>query len=165
MMRVSAVVAASENDVIGRDGGLPWHLSSDLKLFKEITFGKPIVMGRRTWESLPNRPLPGRRNIVVSRQTDFSDDGAELAHSIDEALALCAGEAEVYIIGGGQIYADAMDRTNRIYLTRVHLQAEGDTFLPALDEGEWLEIERRSFPKGDRDDAAFTLTVMDRVCS
>jgi len=165
MMRVSAVVAASENDVIGCDGGLPWHLSSDLKLFKEITLGKPIIMGRRTWDSLPKKPLPGRRNIVISRQKGFSADGAELAHSLDDALALCAGEEEVSIIGGGQIYADALEHTNRIYLTRVHLEVEGDTFLPALQDGEWKEVERRSFPKGERDDAAFTLIVLDRVNS
>lgn len=162
-MRVSAVVAASENGVIGCDGGLPWHVSSDLKLFKEITLGKPIIMGRRTWQSLPRKPLPGRRNIVITRQQDFSADGAELAHSVDEALALCAGEAEVSIIGGGQIYADAMSRTDRIYLTRIHLEVDGDTFLPELKEGEWQEVERRSFAKGERDDAAFTLIVMDRV--
>lgn len=165
MMRVSAVVAASENDVIGCDGGLPWHLSSDLKLFKEITLGKPIIMGRRTWDSLPKKPLPGRRNIVISRQKGFSADGAELAHSLDDALALCAGEEEVSIIGGGQIYADALEHTNRIYLTRVHLEVEGDTFLPALQDGEWKEVERRSFPKGERDDAAFTLIILDRVNS
>lgn len=165
MMRISAVVAASENDVIGRDGGLPWHVSSDLKLFKEITIGKPIIMGRRTWDSLPRKPLPGRRNIVISRQTDFSADGAELAHSVDEALALCAGETEVSIIGGGQVYAAALDRTTRIYLTRVHMEVEGDTFLPALKDGEWKEVERRTFPRGERDDAAFTLIVLDRVNS
>lgn len=163
MMRVSAVVAASENDVIGCDGGLPWHVSSDLKLFKEITLGKPIIMGRRTWDSLPKKPLPGRRNIVISRQKDFSAEGAEVVHSVDEALAICAGEAEVSIIGGGQVYADALDQTTRIYLTRVHLEVEGDTFLPELKDSEWKEVERRPFAKGERDDAAFTLIVLDRV--
>ncbi len=162
-MRVSAVVAASENDVIGCDGGLPWHVSSDLKLFKEITLGKPIIMGRRTWDSLPKKPLPGRRNIVISRQKDFSAEGAEVVHSVDEALAICAGEAEVSIIGGGQVYADALDQTTRIYLTRVHLEVEGDTFLPELKDSEWKEVERRPFAKGERDDAAFTLIVLDRV--
>ena len=164
-MRVSAVVAASDNDVIGRDGGLPWHVSSDMKLFKEITLGKPVIMGRRTWESLPRRPLPGRRNIVITRQQEFSADGAEPAHSVDEALAMCAGEAEVSIIGGGQIYADAMARTDRIYLTRIHMQVDGDTFLPELADSAWREVERRSFAKGERDDAAFTLIVLDRVKS
>ncbi|MGB7204468.1 MAG: dihydrofolate reductase, partial [Anderseniella sp.] len=104
-MRVSAVVAASDNNVIGKDGGLPWHVSSDLKLFKEITLGKPVIMGRRTWESLPRRPLPGRRNIVITRNSDYEAEGAELARSVDEALSLCAGEDEVSIIGGGQVYA------------------------------------------------------------
>ncbi len=164
-MRISAVVAVSDNGVIGRDGGLPWHVSSDMKLFKEITLGKPVIMGRRTWESLPRRPLPGRRNIVVTRQQHFSADGAESAHSVDEALAMCAGETEVSIIGGGQIYADAMARTDRIYLTRIHMEVDGDTFLPELADSDWQEVERRSFAKGERDDAAFTLIVLDRVKS
>ena len=165
MMRVSAVVAASENGVIGREGGLPWHVSSDLKLFKEITLGKPVIMGRRTWESLPRKPLPGRRNIVITRQADFVAEGAELVHSVDEALAVCAGEADVSIIGGGQVYAEAMSRTDRIYLTRIHLEVDGDTFLPDLNEDEWREVERREFARGERDDADFTLIVLDRVTS
>ena len=165
MMRVSAVVAASENGVIGREGGLPWHVSSDLKLFKEITLGKPVIMGRRTWESLPRKPLPGRRNIVITRQADFVAEGAELVHSVDEALAVCAGEADVSIIGGGQVYAEAMSRTDRIYLTRIHLEVDGDTFLPELKASEWHEVERRRFARGERDDAEFTLIVMDRMTS
>ena len=162
-MRVSAVVAASDNNVIGKDGGLPWHVSSDLKLFKEITMGKPVIMGRRTWESLPKQPLPGRRNIVITRNPDYAAEGADVAGSIHEALAMCGGEPEVSIIGGGQVYEQAMDRTDRIYLTRIHLTVDGDTFLPELPENEWQEVERREFEKGERDDAAFTLVVLDRV--
>lgn len=162
-MRVSAVVAASDNNVIGKDGGLPWHVSSDLKLFKEITMGKPVIMGRRTWESLPKQPLPGRRNIVITRNPDYAAEGADVAGSIHEALAMCEGEPEVSIIGGGQVYEQAMNRTDRIYLTRIHLTVDGDTFLPELPENEWQEVERREFEKGERDDAAFTLVVLDRV--
>ncbi len=162
-MRVSAVVAASENNVIGKDGGLPWHVSSDLKLFKEITMGKPVIMGRRTWESLPRKPLPGRRNIVITRNQDYEAEGAEIVGSVDEALAACRGEEEVSIIGGGQVYERAMDRTDRIYLTRIHLNVEGDTFLPDLPGTEWQEVERREFDRGEKDDAAFTLVVLDRV--
>jgi dihydrofolate reductase len=162
-MRVSAVVAASDNNVIGKDGGLPWHVSSDLKLFKEITMGKPVIMGRRTWESLPRQPLPGRRNIVITRNSDYAAEGADVAGSIHEALAMCEGEPEVSIIGGGQVYEQAMNRTDRIYLTRIHLTVDGDTFLPELPENEWQEVERREFEKGERDDAAFTLVVLDRV--
>jgi dihydrofolate reductase len=162
-MRVSAVVAASDNNVIGKDGGLPWHVSSDLKLFKKITMGKPVIMGRRTWESLPKQPLPGRRNIVITRNPSYAAEGADVAGSIHEALAMCEGEPEVSIIGGGQVYAQAMDRTDRIYLTRIHLTVDGDTFLPELPESEWQEVERREFQKGERDDAAFTLVVLDRV--
>jgi len=162
-MRVSAVVAASDNNVIGKDGGLPWHVSSDLKLFKEITMSKPVIMGRRTWESLPRKPLPGRRNIVITRNADYQAEGAEIVRSVDEALAACAGEPEVSIIGGGQVYAQAMSRTDRLYLTRIHLTVEGDTFLPDLPEAEWREVDRRAFAKGEKDDAAFTLIVLDRV--
>ena len=162
-MRVSAVVAASRNNVIGKDGGLPWHVSSDLKLFKEITMGKPVIMGRRTWESLPKKPLPGRRNIVITRNADYQADGAQIVGSVDEALAACAGEEEVSIIGGGQVYERAMDRTNRIYLTRIDLEVEGDTYLPELPDVEWREVSRSDYPKGERDDAAFTLIVLDRV--
>jgi dihydrofolate reductase len=162
-MRVSAVVAASDNNVIGKDGGLPWHVSSDLKLFKEITLGKPVIMGRRTWESLPRKPLPGRRNIVITRNPDYVADGAEIVRSVDEALAVCAGEPEVSIIGGGQVYEQAMSRTDRIYLTRIHLEVDGDTLLPDLPAQEWREVERRAFDKGERDDAAFTLVVLDRI--
>ena len=162
-MRVSAVVAASENNVIGKDGGLPWHVSSDLKLFREITMGKPVIMGRRTWENLPMKPLPGRRNIVITRNASYRADGAEIAGSVDEALAACRGEAEVSIIGGGQVYERAMDRADRIYLTRIHLSVEGDTFLPDLPGDEWQEVEWRKFDRGERDDAAFTLVVLDRA--
>lgn len=162
-MKVSAVVAASENGIIGRDGGLPWHVSSDLKLFKEITLGKPVIMGRRTWESLPRKPLPGRRNVVITRNKTYKAEGAEVAASIDEALALCAGEEEVSIIGGGQVYADAMGRTDRVYLTRIHMSVDGDTYLPEMPDDEWREVERRVFDKGEKDDAAFTLIVYDRV--
>jgi dihydrofolate reductase len=162
-MRVSAVVAASDNNVIGKDGGLPWHVSSDLKLFKEITLGKPVIMGRRTWESLPRKPLPGRRNIVITRNPDYVAEGAEIVRSVDEALAVCAGEPEVSIIGGGQVYEQAMSRTDRIYLTRIHLEVDGDTLLPDLPAQEWREVERRAFDKGERDDAAFTLVVLDRI--
>ena len=162
-MRVSAVVAASDNGVIGKDGGLPWHVSSDLKLFKELTMGKPMIMGRRTWESLPKKPLPGRRNIVVTRNPEYEAEGAEVAGSVAEALALCKGEPEVSIIGGGEVYTRALDRTDRYYLTRIHLEVEGDTFLPELPVGEWREVERRPLPQGERDDAASTLFVLDRV--
>jgi dihydrofolate reductase len=162
-MWVSAVVAASENNVIGRDGGLPWYLPSDLRLFKEITLGKPVIMGRKTWDSLPRQPLPGRRNIVITRQTNFAGNGAEVARSVGEALALCAGEPEICIIGGGQVYDEALSSINRVYLTRVHMDADGDTYLPDLADADWQEVERRTFPKGERDDAPFTLIVLDRV--
>ena len=125
--------------------------------------GKPVIMGRRTWESLPRKPLPGRRNIVITRNADYQAEGAQIVRSVEQALEACAGEEEVSIIGGGQVYEQAMDRTHRIYLTRIHLTVEGDTFLPELPENQRREVERRAFEKGERDDAAFTLIVLDRV--
>ena len=160
---ISFVVAVSRNGVIGREGGLPWHISSDLKRFREITMGKPVVMGRRTWESLPRRPLPGRRNIVITRQPDFTAPGAEVVPGADEALALCAAAPEVAVIGGGEIYRLFWPRVNRLYLTEVDLEVAGDTYFPALDPADWREVAREVHPKGENDSASFILRVLDRM--
>lgn len=163
MTRVNMVVAVSRNGVIGRDGGLPWHIPSDLKTFKAITMGHPIIMGRRTWDGLPRKPLPGRRNIVITRRSDFHPAGAEVAGSPSDALALCAGAAEVSVIGGGEIYRQFMDRADRIYLTEVDLEVAGDTYFPEPPSAEWQEVSRETHPKGDRDTAGFVLRILDRV--
>jgi dihydrofolate reductase len=160
---ISFVVAVSRNGVIGREGGLPWHISSDLKRFKEITMGKPVVMGRKTWDSLPRKPLPGRRNIVITRQKDFSAEGAEVVAGPDEALALCTGEPEVAVIGGGELYRLLWPHVDRLYLTEVDLDVEGDTHFPQLNPAEWRETAREVHPRGERDSASFTLRTLDRV--
>ena len=160
---ISFVVAVARNGVIGREGGLPWHISSDLKRFKEITMGKPVIMGRKTWDSLPKRPLPGRRNIVITRQPDFRAEGAEVVASPEEALALCAGEAELAVIGGGEVYKLFWPHVDRLYLTEVDLDVEGDTHFPAPDPSEWREVAREIHPKGERDSASFTLRTLDRM--
>ncbi len=160
---ISFVVAVSKNGVIGRDGGLPWHISSDLKRFKEITMGKPVIMGRRTWESLPKRPLPGRRNIVITRQKDYAAQGAEIAVSADEALALCTTEAEVAVIGGGEIFRLFWPVVDRLYLTVADLTVDGDTFFPAPDPAEWREVSREVHEQGPKDSAGFTLRILDRI--
>ncbi len=160
---ISFVVAVSRNGVIGREGGLPWHISSDLKRFKEITMGKPVIMGRKTWDSLPKRPLPGRRNIVITRQPDVRAEGAEVVASPEEALALCAGEAELAVIGGGEVYKLFWPHVDRLYLTEVDLDVEGDTHFPAPDPSEWREVAREVHPKGERDSASFTLRTLDRM--
>jgi len=158
------IAAIGENRSLGKDNKLLWHLPDDFKRFKQITTGYKIIMGRKTFESFP-KPLPNRFHIIISRNLGYSTDHPQctVVHSLEEALQMVEADKKSFIIGGGQIYADAMERTNRIYLTRVHLEVDGDTFLPALDDKEWKEVERRSFAKGDRDDAAFTLIVLDRV--
>lgn len=126
-MEVSAIVAVSENGVIGCEGRIPWHIPNDLKHFKQITQGGAIIMGRVTWESLPVRPLPGRQNIVVTRTPGYEAPGANVVSSIENALKISTRE-KIYIIGGAQIYEAAVKYTRRIYLTRIHKQVEGDTF-------------------------------------
>jgi dihydrofolate reductase len=168
---VTFVVAVARNGVIGKDGGLPWRVSSDLKLFKRLTMGKPVIMGRNTWDSLPVKPLPGRPNIVITRRKDFSPAGARIVHSLDEALSLGrtlakeAGADEVAVIGGGEVFAEALRRNlvSRLYWTEIDLAPEGDITMPPLAPDAWREVSRQSHPKGERDDAAFTLITLERV--
>jgi dihydrofolate reductase len=160
---ISFVVAVARNGVIGREGGLPWHISSDLKRFKEITMGKPVIMGRKTWDSLPRKPLPGRRNIVITRQPGFSAPGAEVVASPEEALGLCGGAPEIAVIGGGEVYRLFWPLVDRLYLTEVDLDVEGDTHFPALDPAEWREVARETHPRGERDSCSFTLRILDRM--
>ena len=160
---ISLVVAVARNGVIGREGGLPWHISSDLKRFKEITMGKPVIMGRKTWESLPRKPLPGRRNIVITRQQGFRADGAEVAATPAEALRLAGDAPEIAVIGGGEVYRLFWPMVDRLYLTEVDLDVEGDTHFPAPDPSEWREVAREIHPKGERDSASFTLRTLDRM--
>jgi dihydrofolate reductase len=165
---VAFVVAASRNGVIGSHGKLPWRLSSDLKFFKTITMGKPLVMGRKTWESLPNRPLPGRDNIVITHQRGYEAPGATVAADPQAALskaeifARSAGSAEIAVIGGGEIFSALLPRADRIYLTEVDLEVEGDTFLPRLDPVHWREVSRERFSRGERDEADFVIRTLDR---
>lgn len=135
-MRVTLVVAASENSVIGRNGGLPWRLPEDLRRFRELTLGKPVLMGRRTFESI-GRPLPGRRNVVISGRPGLEIDGCEVAASPEAALALVAEAEEAMIIGGEAIYRHFLPQAQRIHRTRVHATLEGDAFFPELDGKEW----------------------------
>jgi dihydrofolate reductase len=163
--RIAFVVAMARNGVIGRDGGLPWRLPSDLKRFKAITMGKPLIMGRKTWESLPIKPLPGRENILITRQSDYHAKGAHVVATIEQALKLAErlGAEEIAVIGGGEIYRNLFDRADRLYLTEVDLKAEGDTFFPAIDPRDWQEVARESHERGPKDSASFTLRVLDRI--
>lgn len=166
-MKVSLVVAMAENRVIGRDGGLPWHIPGDLKLFRKTTMGKPIVMGRKTWESL-GRPLPGRPNIVITRDKNYSAEGADVTKDLESALALAAekggelGVDQTMVIGGAEIYRLAMPVANRLYLTEVALSPDGDAWFPAFDSSEWEETSRTPFVP-ENDSPAYTLVIYDRA--
>ena len=166
--KIAFVVAVSKNGIIGREGGLPWKLSSDMRFFKTITMGKPLIMGRKTWESLPKRPLPGRDNIVISRTRGYTAPGATVVSDPQAALskaAMCAsraGSEEIAVIGGGEIFTLMLPSADRIYLTEVDLETEGDTRFPALDPAHWREIGREKFPRGEKDDAAFTIRTLER---
>jgi dihydrofolate reductase len=163
MSRIALVVAVSRNGVIGRDGGLPWHISSDLKRFKSITMGKPVIMGRKTWESLPKRPLVGRPNIVITRQIDYHAEGATVVADVEAAIAAAGEVAEIAIIGGGEIYRLVFPVADRIYLTEVDLDVGGDTRFPRLSSEEWQETARERHEAGPNDSAAFTLRTLDRL--
>ncbi|GAB4060784.1 dihydrofolate reductase [Uliginosibacterium sediminicola] len=136
--QIKLIVAAADNGVIGRDNALLWRLREDMRYFRATTLNHPVIMGRKTWESV-GRPLPQRRNIVITRQPDFVAEGAETVASLDAALALCADEAALFVIGGEQIYALALPLASEIHLTRVHCTPEGDAFFPPLDAQAWEE--------------------------
>ncbi len=165
-LTVSLIVAAAENGVIGRDGELPWRLRDDLKRFKAITMGHPIIMGRATWESI-GRALPGRHNIVLTRQVDYVADGATVVNSPAAALAAVSGtegngSSDVMIIGGGDIYALFLPMAQRIYLTRVHAAVDGDAYFPELDEGEWTTVDEESHAAGPDNDYSFSFVTLER---
>jgi dihydrofolate reductase len=139
---VTLVVAMADNGVIGNGGALPWHISEDMRRFKALTTGKPCIMGRRTWDSLPKRPLPGRTNIVVTRDPTFRAEDAIVVHSLADALGRVRDAAEVMIIGGAEIYRAALAHAHRIELTEVHATPEGDTIMPPFDRALWQETAR-----------------------
>ncbi len=164
MSEITLVVAAAENGVIGKDGAIPWRISDDLKRFKALTMGYPIVMGRKTWDSLPKKPLPGRTNIVVTRQQGWTAEGAVTAHSVEDAIAQARDKAgdvdEIFVIGGAEIYAAAMPLANCIELTEVHAEIDGDAVLPPL-EGEWDETAREGHQT--EDGLYYSYVTLERV--
>jgi dihydrofolate reductase len=170
-MDIAIYVAIAENGVIGRDGGLPWRLSSDLKRFRAGTMGKPIVMGRKTFEGI-GRPLPGRHNIVVTRDPDYRAEGVEAAGSLGDAITLArvrgrcmAGADEICIIGGGDIYRQAMPLADRLHVTHVLAPVDGDTLFPPIDAARWRAVSSRDFPAGEKDSHATRHTVYERRTS
>jgi dihydrofolate reductase len=165
---ISLVAARARNGVIGRDGGLPWRLKSDLAWFKSVTVGKPVIMGRRTWDSLPFKPLPGRLNIVLTRDGSFESRHALAFENFNEAVATAReqaeedGATEICVIGGAALYALALPKARRIYMTEVAADPEGDTLFPAFDESAWREVSSEPRAAGDGDDHDFVLRVLER---
>ncbi len=161
-------VARSLNGVIGRDNDLPWRLKSDLAIFKAATLGKPVIMGRKTWDSLPRKPLPGRMNIVLSRDGSFEPAQAVVCESFLEAVQMAKEQAaedgvdEVCVIGGRALFEMALPKARRLYLTEVQAQVEGDVTFPALDEAAWTEVRREDHPAGPDDDHPFVFRVLER---
>ena len=166
--RLALVVARARNGVIGKDGGLPWRLRSDLQRFKAVTMGKPCIMGRRTWESLPLKPLPGRLNLVLSKDESFTARGALVCTTLDEAVEIARetaeedGVDEICVIGGTALFEMALPRAKRLYLTEVEAEPEGDALFPAFDEEAWIEVSSEAHPAGEKDDHAFVFRVLER---
>jgi len=160
-MIVSMVVAISENNAIGKDNQLLWYLPRDLKHFKTITSGHTVIMGRKTFDSV-GRPLPNRRNIVITRKKDLEIGGAEVVNSLEAALQLCEAEDEVFIVGGAEIYKQAMPHTDRIYLTVVHERFEADTYFPEIDMDIWKETASESHQPDEKNNLAFTFSTLER---
>lgn len=155
--KISLIVAADENNAIGRAGGLPWHLPADLAFFKAMTLTKPIIMGRKTYESL-GRPLPKRRNIVVSSMQGILHPDVRIVSSLEDAIKECSGEQEIMVIGGGQIYRNSLHMADRIYITRVHTKVENaDTFFPVFDETSWDKKTLEEHPANEDNKYAFTI--------
>jgi dihydrofolate reductase len=165
---LALVVARGRNGVIGRDGDLPWRLRSDLQRFKAVTLGKPCIMGRRTWDSLPLKPLPGRLNLVLSKDESFEPKGAVACTSLDEAVEIAREQAEedgvdeICVIGGAGLFEATLPRARRLYLTEVDATPDGDVRFPAFDEGAWTEVSSEPHPAGEKDDHAFVFRVLER---
>jgi dihydrofolate reductase len=160
-MRLSAIVAMAANRVIGANNQLPWRLPADLARFKRITMGHTLIMGRKTYESI-GRPLPGRTFIVVTRQQGYAPQGVKVAHSVDEALALARGDDEVFIAGGAELYAQTLDRLDRLYLTRIERDFPGDTYFPEVDLSGWKLIEGEHHPASGPEDLPYSFLTYER---
>ncbi len=160
-MRLSIIVAMDDNQLIGKDNALPWHLPADLGYFKKTTTGKTVLMGRKTYESI-GRPLPNRRNVIVSRNTDFQASGCEVVSSIDAALELAKDDNEVMVMGGASFYEQMLPSADRLYITQIEGEYEGDAYFPALDRGEFVETFRESHIPDDKNPYTYHFTILDR---
>ncbi len=161
-MQLSIIVAMDRNRVIGKGDGLPWHISSDLQNFKKITMGKPIIMGRKTHESI-GRLLPGRENIILTREESYKAEGCTVLHNMDELFEHCKDVDEVMITGGSEIYKISLEQATRLYLTEVHAEIEGDTYFPEFDRNEWNETSREDYHADNKNEFDYSFTVLERV--
>ncbi|EKP0307590.1 type 3 dihydrofolate reductase [Aeromonas veronii] len=162
-MKISMIAAMAHDRVIGKDNQMPWHLPADLAHFKRVTLGKPVLMGRKTFESI-GRPLPGRRNLVISRNPDYQAEGIEVVGSVEAALALLAGCSveELMVIGGGHLYAEMLPSADCLYLTQIDLAVEGDTRFPAFDDGQWQRIACESHPADEKNPHPYRFETWQR---
>ncbi len=161
-MSLSLIVAVADNGVIGQQNGLPWRLPEDLKRFKALTLGKPIIMGRKTFDSI-GKPLPGRTNIVITRQGDLALPGCLVVDSLPAAIAAAGEVAEIMIIGGAEIYHQALPQAQRVYLTQVHAIVDGDATFPALNPMQWRELAREDYPADERHAYAYSFVILESV--
>ncbi len=158
-MQISIIAALTDDLLIGADNQMIWHLPSDLKHFKTLTLGKPILMGRKTYEAI-GRPLPERRNVIISRQKDLQYEGCEVYDSLDKALGAVKDAPEIMIIGGGEIYKQALPKANTMYLTYVHHDFTGDTYFPEWDDEKWQEVERQDFDPDDKNRYSYSFVTL-----
>jgi dihydrofolate reductase len=163
-MKLSLLLAASENNVIGKDNTLPWHLPDDLKYFKNLTWALPILMGRKTFDSI-GKPLPGRKSIVITRDERWQHEGVDVVHSVEAAVqkAEALGAKEIFVIGGAQIFHSALPVANRIYLTRIHASFEGDVFFPPIDEKEWTLASARFCERDEKNAWDHTFQIWEKI--
>jgi dihydrofolate reductase len=159
---ISIIVAVSDDWGIGKENELLWHISEDLKRFKRLTTGKTVVMGKKTWESLPKRPLPGRKNIVLTDIPGENIDGAVMAYSIEDALGKCDKNEEVFVIGGGSVYRQFMAVADKLYISHVHMKAAADVYFPVIDLNVWKVVAKEEFPASDTNIIPYTYVIYER---
>jgi dihydrofolate reductase len=159
---ISIIVAVAEDGGIGKGNDLLWHLPEDLRRFKKLTMGKTVIMGKKTWESLPRKPLPGRRNIVITDDQFDDFDGAVTVYSIDGAINLCNRDEEAFVIGGGSIYRQFLPFADRLYITHIHKKAPADIYFPSIDKDIWEETEREDYTATDTNELSFSYVIYAR---
>ena len=163
-MTISIIVALSENNVVGINNQLPWHLSADLKRVKSLTMGHHLIMGRKTHESI-GKPLPGRTNVIITRNKNFKAEGCIVVSSLQEAFALSKNDSEVFIFGGGEIFREALPFVHKIYMTRIHHHMDGDTYFPELNPSDWKEISRQDFKADEKNNFNYSFIELEKIKS